>query len=405
MSIQRRLTGSGLADRLDSLKLLLVVQFATRLRGGVIAPILALFIRRQGLTVAQIGLLGTAGMLGWFIFEPLVGLVADRVRKKNLTIFAIATSSLLIAAYPFASSIWHFALLAFARASVMSAYAVSVKALQAELLPVSGRGRAYGRYMSAITLGGIVGPLFGGYLSEAVSRTLPFYLSAGVGLVALAALVLMSYDERETIREKDDFGSTNWGEIFTGPFLSILLIRMLFMVNLVFRQNTLPIYLNESPRFRATETQIGAYMGIMSLASAVSQAFLGDLADRVGTKVIIASSVFLSGLSYLGLASLGGTVALYAIGGLQGVTFSAADLGMMLYCMSVIPEGRTGVVMGFYSESENVGGMIAAPSIGYLYDGLGPAFTVNTVAVVLIASAVLPLLLIRKTGDIEADKS
>jgi len=52
---------SGLGEEMRrSLKLLLVVQLTINFRGGVVSPILALFIRGQGLSVAQIGLLGTA---------------------------------------------------------------------------------------------------------------------------------------------------------------------------------------------------------------------------------------------------------------------------------------------------------------------------------------------------------
>ena len=50
-----------------SLKLLLVVQLFQAFRGGIISPILALFIRRQGVSVTQLGLLGTAGMMGWLL--------------------------------------------------------------------------------------------------------------------------------------------------------------------------------------------------------------------------------------------------------------------------------------------------------------------------------------------------
>ena len=46
-----------------SLRLLLGVQLTQGFRSGIVSPILALFVRGQGLTVAQIGLIGTASML------------------------------------------------------------------------------------------------------------------------------------------------------------------------------------------------------------------------------------------------------------------------------------------------------------------------------------------------------
>ena len=146
------------SDDKGSLRLLLVVQLTLNFRSGIISPILALFIRGHGLSASQIGILGIAGMLGWFIFEPLSGVVADRVKKKYMIIFAIFTSTAIYALYPSAQNIWHFAILSFSMSSVMSAYAISVKAMAAELIPHSERGKTYGRYLSLISWGGIIAP-------------------------------------------------------------------------------------------------------------------------------------------------------------------------------------------------------------------------------------------------------
>lgn len=379
-----------------SLKLLLVVQFTQRFRGGIISPILALFIRGQGLAVSELGLIGTAGMLGWFIFEPLAGVVADRVRKKYLVIFAILASSLIYLVYPLARDFWHFSLLAFAMSSVMSAYAVSVRALTAELLPSSERGKTYGRFVSVISIGGIIGPFLGGYLSEVFDHAVPFYISASVGIIGLSALIIMRYDDRKS-REKPLVEDTpRKNRLWTKPFIIILITRMLFIFNLVFRQHILPVYLNENPRFKASETQIGLYIGIMQLTSAFSQAFVGDLIDRTGSRRIIASSLFLSGFSYMGLLYISGSLPLFFLGALQGAFFSAADMSMMIHLMDIMPKDRTGIVMGIYSESENVGGMMAAPSLGMIYDAVGPAFSVISVSTILIFNACLPIVLMRE---------
>ena len=71
-------------NNLGQLRLLMIVQLTSMFRGSLVSPILALFIKSHGLSVSQIGYLGIAGMLGWLIFEPLFGLVADRIRKKYI---------------------------------------------------------------------------------------------------------------------------------------------------------------------------------------------------------------------------------------------------------------------------------------------------------------------------------
>jgi MFS family permease len=334
-------------------------------------------------------------MLGWFVFEPLAGVVADRVRKKYLVAFATGVSTFIYLAYPYTEGFWGFAFLALGMSSVMSFYAVSVKALTAELLPESGRGKAYGRFVSAISLGGIVSPMVGGYVYELFGKTLPFYLSACVGLAGLVVVAMMDdEDHRDKIQVPVE--TLKGGGLFGGSLLGIFLIRALYIFNLVFRQHTFPIFLHEDPRYRASEGQIGLYMGLVSLFSALSQAFLGELNDRIGSKALIASSLALSGLSYVGVLGASSVFLLYFIGAMQGVFFAAADVSMMIYLMDIMPTGRTGVVMGLYSESENVGGMLAAPSLGWIYDISGPGTSVLSVSSVLLIDSLLSVLFVRR---------
>jgi len=379
-----------------SLRLLMVVQLAQGFRGGIISPILALFVRGQGLSLSQIGLMGTAGMLGWLIFAPLAGVVADRIRKKYMVIFAIIGSTFIYLAYPFAEGFWHFTFLAFGMSSVMSAYAISVKALTAELLPKSERGKAYGRFVSVVSLGGIVSPIVGGYVFEVFGSSLPFYISAGIGLVGLVAVALMKYDDLDGKGSVESDDISNGESLFSGNLLGIFLIRALSIFNLVFRQHTLPIFLNENPQYALSEGQIGLYFGMVRLSSALSQTFLGGLNDKMGSRTLIASSLFLSGLSYGAILGVSGIQALLVIGAFQGVFFAASNLSMMVYLMDVMPRGRTGMVMGLYSESENVGGMIAAPSLGWIYDASGPGYSMLSVAGVLILDSVLSLFFIKE---------
>lgn len=370
------------------LRLLMLIQLTTRLRGSIISPILSLFIRSHGLSLSQIGFLGTAGMLGWLIFEPLSGVIADRINKKYLLIYAIIGSSIIYALYPSATRFPQFAGLGFLLTSIMSAYAISVKSYTAELLPKNRRGKVYGRYTAIITAGSILGPVLGGYLTNKVSEKMPFYIASVLGIFSLIGVLLMRYDSKVkdlNIKEMPEPDQKLW----TGQFVSILSVRSLFMFNLVFRIYNLPIFLHENQSFRLSETQIGLFMSIVSVTSALSQSFFGDLTDKIGSKKVIIGSVGFLGLSYLALGLTSGNLPLLFIAVIQGLSIAAADLSMMLQLMDIMPHSKTGIVMGLYSEAENIGGMIASPSLGYIYDIYGASSSVFTVAGVLIFNALL----------------
>ncbi len=113
----------------------MMVQMAGSFKMGVVAPILALLIRRHGVSIIEIGILGVVGMLGWLIFEPLSGVISDRVNRRVMIAFAIVSTSIIYLLYPFATEFSHFLVLAFALSSFSSASSVPTRALLTELLP------------------------------------------------------------------------------------------------------------------------------------------------------------------------------------------------------------------------------------------------------------------------------
>src|SRR5512137_1674448 len=102
-------------------------------RMGIVAPILALLMRRHGVSIVEIGILGIAGMLGWLIFEPLSGVLSDQVNRRLMMTFALVSTSIIYFLYPFASEFIHFLALAFALSSCSSASSVPTRALLTEL--------------------------------------------------------------------------------------------------------------------------------------------------------------------------------------------------------------------------------------------------------------------------------
>lgn len=368
-----------------SLFMLMLVQLSTRFSMGIIAPILGLFVRSQGLSMAQIGLIGTASMLGWFVWEPVMGIMADRFNKRLMLIGALILTTILYGLYPMAKSFQVFALLEFAKTSVLSAYSIPVKALAAELLPEQDRGRVYGRYMTVISLGGMVSPLVGGFVTEIAGYSLPFYIAAGIGLLGVVGVFSIKYDE--SINGFSSTASDDIRSLLTGPILAIFSVRGLFFFNAGFTGSFLSIFLNESPQFMASQSQVGAFYTVMRLAGTLSRSFIGDVCDRFGNKLLISGSLALTGLSYIGLIIWGGIIPMYILGAFQGFAQAAADTSMMLHLISVMPRERSGLTMGLYSEAENIGGLISTPTVGYLYQNLGANSSVWLIILALFINA------------------
>ena len=114
---------------------------------------------------------------------------------------------------------------------------------------------------------------------------------------------------------------------------------------------------------------------------------------------MMTASVLGLAATYTVLTWLSGVESLYVLGLVQGMVMAACELSMMVYLMSIIPEGRTGMVMGLYSEAENVGAIIASPFFGYLYDNMGPEKTVMALAGILSVNAFIAWSTIKNVGE------
>jgi len=366
------------------LLVLLSTQLAGGLSMGLVAPILGLYFRSRGLTLAQIGFIGSASMLGWFIWEPVVGLYADRLGKTRILSLSLAATGLLWLAYPLRGGFPYYALLELVRTSLLSAYSIPVKALTAELLPLDGRGRAYGRFMAVVSLGGVVSPLVGGAAYQSLGPQPAFSLAALLGLAGSALALRLPNPPPNPHVE------TPWREALSRPLLTIYAIRGLYFTNAGFASSFLPIFLHETPRLQASETQVGAFLTLMRLAGAASRPWAGQACDKKPKGLMVGLGLTGLAASYLGLMGLG-AYALYPLAALQGVAMSIADTSMMLHLISITPSHASSLVMGLYSEAENVGGLLSTPVHGYLYQSWGPWAPMGALVAALLLDATLSL--------------
>ncbi len=371
------------APRGRLLNLLMVFQMTGSFKMGIVSPILALLIRRQGVSIVEIGVLGVAGMLGWLIFEPLSGAIADKVNRRLMIAFASVSTAVIYVLYPLATDFTHFLVLAFAMSSLSSASSVPTRALLTDLIPASGRGHTYGRYMMMVSGSSAIAPFLGGYASETLGYALPFYAAAGVGMIGLVAIIFMGPLPQTEKREQVKMKIT---DVLSVDLVNLYIVRGLYFFTFPFRSGFLPILLNESS-LHASETEIGTYMTLVSLTAAASQAFLGDLIDRVGGRRIIIGSISLLAVTYLGLLAVTWVPVLFLIGALQGVLQAGGDTSTMIYLMSLPNKGKSGMVMGLFAEAENIGGIIANPALGYTYTAFGPLSSLVLISGVLILTA------------------
>ena len=172
---------------------LMVIVLATGASTAMVWPLLMVFL--QDALGAEIDTLAQAyipAALIWSFLPSRMGRIADRLGRKRPMIAGLLVGALASALIPHLRSV---ILLAVLWAVESLGYTASVPAERAFVADIAGedmRGISYGLYTFAYFLGGVLGPLAGGWLYDNLGHATPFYLNTVVLLVGalLVATVL-----------------------------------------------------------------------------------------------------------------------------------------------------------------------------------------------------------------------
>jgi len=172
---------------------LMVIVLATGASTAMVWPLLMVFL--QDALGAEIDTLAQAyipAALIWSFLPSRMGRIADRLGRKRPMIAGLLVGALASALIPHLRSV---ILLAVLWAVESLGYTASVPAERAFVADIAGedmRGTSYGLYTFAYFLGGVLGPLAGGWLYDNLGHATPFYLNTVVLLVGalLVATVL-----------------------------------------------------------------------------------------------------------------------------------------------------------------------------------------------------------------------
>ena len=169
--------------------LLLLVTTVTGASWAMITPILMIFLQEKLTTdVANLGLAYFPAALVWATLPSRLGAMSDRFGRKSLMVLGLIAASLSSFYIPHLNSLIGLAALWAFQALCYAAGDPAEESLVADLTGGDQRGRAYGIYATAAGLGATIGPLFGGWLYEAMGSKVLFYAN-GV-ILAICAIIL-----------------------------------------------------------------------------------------------------------------------------------------------------------------------------------------------------------------------
>jgi MFS family permease len=182
-------------------KILLIVSFATFmefiLSNGVIYTVYPLYANESlGMSLTDIGLIMGARSIGYVIAMLIMGSIADKIGRKPVLLFGIASTAVMTVILNFASGIVMTATILFCIGITTGAIWIVCPVIAAEAVEAENRGAAIGTYRTFFDLGSIFGPIIMTYIMGIYGPTPCFYLAAI--LLAVAFVPCLKITETKT---------------------------------------------------------------------------------------------------------------------------------------------------------------------------------------------------------------
>ncbi|SFW45683.1 MFS transporter [Selenomonas ruminantium] len=279
-----------------------IASFIVSIGMSQMAPILPLYIAELGVDnpadVARwSGIVFGCNFISLAIFSPIWGRLSDRWGRKPMILRASGWLGLIMIGMGFAQSVWHLVALRLLQ-GCLSGFQAAVIPLLAQETPKDRSGWAMGMFFTAQVSGGLMGPIFGGWLSEIIGFRNSFLLIGSCCLLGFLALTQLS-ETRQPAGEKavdgelPSFRELPQYNIILGVFLTTVLLHF----SLSCAAPILTVYVQEiAGTVEHLAIISGAIFSATGLASMIFASKLGRLADRIGSARILFSCLLLSGL-------------------------------------------------------------------------------------------------------------
>jgi MFS transporter, DHA1 family, multidrug resistance protein len=175
--------------RSRALVALLVVGMVTSASGSMLSPIFIIYLQEKfNVAVNIIAWAFLPSALVWALLPTRLGRLSDRFGRKPLVVLAILVAALVSFFVPRFASLAALAVLWALEAVCFAASDPASQALTTDLTDTGQRGRIFGIFAFAVSLGAVIGPLAGGWLYDSIGQAAPFVINAVV--LALCALAL-----------------------------------------------------------------------------------------------------------------------------------------------------------------------------------------------------------------------
>ena len=155
---------------------------------GAVIPIIPLFARNRGASVAAAALVVAMRGLGTLLFDLPSGVVVSRFGDKGAMVTGTALVAVVAIGASLSRSAFVLAVLILVMGGGWAFWQVARLAYVSEVTPLRHRGRALSLLGGISRAGTLIGPILGGFLSKHYGLESAFYAQAAMGVAASALM-------------------------------------------------------------------------------------------------------------------------------------------------------------------------------------------------------------------------
>ena len=266
---------------------------------GMVIPIFPFYIERLGAGGSAFGLLVAIAAFTELVFGPFWGSLSDRTGRKPILIVGMFGFGLAMLLFGLSTELWMLFVFRALSGILSSATVSPAMAYIGDSTSERERGGGMGTLGAAAGLGLILGPALGG-LMAGESLATPFFISAGLSLVAALLLVLLLPESLPLASRKTDgrVGIVNFRELggaLRSPIGVLLLLAFLATIGTTNFESIFSLFAVETLGYGPQ--QVGIILSVVGVVALIGRGLLTGLVTRRWGEPIVIQSALLAGAS------------------------------------------------------------------------------------------------------------
>lgn len=354
-----------------ALALLMFNMFIVMSGVGLIIPIMPEYLGTFGVAGQALGFIIAAFSLSQFIFSPLAGDLSDKHGRKNLVIIGLVIYGFSQLAFGLSTQLWMLYVARFFSGLGAAFIIPPTMAFVADITSVKDRGKGMGLLGASMSLGFMIGPAIGGFLSK-VSLEFPFYfgtvtalIAAVISLIALPNPAPVIKKESTPIKKAENLVQQLKRSAAT-PYFVMFIVTFVFSFGLANFQSTISLYVDH--KYNYTPSQIAIIITVGGFVGVIAQTFIvNKLFKLYGEMRVILVNLVIAAIAMLGIIFVHTFVTILLV---ATVFFTATSLlrPAVNTLVSKLAGSEQGFAAGMVTAYMSLGNMIGPALAGILFD-------------------------------------